>query len=457
MADLLSATQDQDLSGRFEAVRSLTEQLAAPLSAEDQTVQSMPDVSPTKWHRAHTSWFFETFLLVPRSGGYRAFDSGLRVPLQLLLRGGRRPPSATRAGPVVTARGSPTSLATGPMWTRPWTALLRRRRRARRVARRARDPPRAAAPGAAAHGHQARALVQPDHAGLPTLAREATCPRPAPRTWTHHPGGHRTRSATGATGSASTTSSPAIRVYLEPFALGDRAGDLRRVAGVHRRPRLSPPRSVALRRLGHHPGGVLGGPLYWWRADGEWQEFTLGGPTPIDPGRPVCHVSYYEADAFARWAGARLPTEAEWEVAAERRVTPSTCRPVAPTTGHGRPSPRPNFLDRDVLHPLATGPGRRPSLLGDVWQWTSSAYGPYPGFAPAPGAVGEYNGKFMVNQYVLRGGSCVTPPGHVRATYRNFFPPARPLALHRPASRPVGVGAHPPPRRRRRNPRAPTP
>ncbi len=150
-------------------------------------------------------------------------------------------------------------------------------------------------------------------------------------------------------------------------------------------------------------------PLYWVRStsDGAFSEFTLGGPTPVNPAQPVCHVSYYEADAFARWAGLRLPTEAEWEVAAAGR----------PLVGH--------FLDQTKLHPTpvdGTPTGCTP--FGNVWQWTSSAYSPYPGFAPAPGAVGEYNGKFMVNQYVLRGGSCVTPSDHVRASYRNFFPPS---------------------------------
>ncbi len=145
-------------------------------------------------------------------------------------------------------------------------------------------------------------------------------------------------------------------------------------------------------------------PLYWYSDDGSWRYYTLGGAREVRQDEPVCHVSYYEADAFARWAGARLPTEAEWETVARAEV------------------PRGGFLDPAVLHPRPVTDSS--SMFGDVWQWTSSSYAPYPGFRPASGAVGEYNGKFMVNQYVLRGGSCVTPVGHVRPTYRNFFPPS---------------------------------
>ena len=147
-------------------------------------------------------------------------------------------------------------------------------------------------------------------------------------------------------------------------------------------------------------------PLYWSMGDDGWEIFTLAGPRPVDPNEPVCHVSLFEADAFARWAGARLPSESEWESAAAGVLSVG------------------QLLDIDTLHPRSVGDPDSAGLFGDVWEWTSSAYQPYPGFVTAPGAVGEYNGKFMVNQYVLRGGCCATPADHIRATYRNFFPAA---------------------------------
>jgi ergothioneine biosynthesis protein EgtB len=223
--------------------------------------------------------------------------------------------------------------------------------------------------------------------------------------WIAHEGGLTEIGHPDFGGFAFDNESPRHRVFLEPFELADRpvsgAEWLAFVEdGGYQRADLWLSDGWA---LAQSAGWTA--PLYWRRDGGAWHEFTLTGPRPLDLAHPVCHVSYYEADAFARWAEARLPTEAEWEVVAG----------AAPRSGR--------FLDLDVLHPRSS-PDHDLGLLGDVWEWTGSAYLPYPGFRPAPGAVGEYNGKFMVNQHVLRGGSCVTPPDHIRATYRNFFPPS---------------------------------
>ncbi len=232
--------------------------------------------------------------------------------------------------------------------------------------------------------------------------------RPEAPTWTSHPGGT-VPVGHGGGCFGFDNEFPRHLVHLEAFALADRTvtcGEWLEFIedGGYRRPELWLSDGWATVTA---EGWTA--PLYWSPGDDGWHEFTLAGDDRIDPSRPVSHVSYYEADAYARWSGARLPTESEWEVATRERAADS--------------GPVGNLLDPTELHP---GPvrGGASAPFGDVWQWTSSAYSAYPGFAPAAGAVGEYNGKFMVNQYVLRGGSCLTPADHVRATYRNFFPPS---------------------------------
>jgi ergothioneine biosynthesis protein EgtB len=407
MADLLTTVDDQMLAERYDATRRLTEALAAPLSAEDQTVQSMPDVSPTKWHRAHTSWFFETFLLTPSLPGYRVFHPDFGFLFNSYYEG------------------------VGPRYPRPDRGLVSRpgiveiadyRRHVDRamaeLVDRGRDPTTAPLVELGIQHeqqHQELLLMDIKHVlscnpMLPAYApRGPEAPgRATPTTWTAHPGGTAVVGHVG-DGFGFDNEFPRHIVHLEPFALADRTvtcGEWLEFMddGGYRRPELWLSDGWAT-----VTADGWDSPLYWGHHDDGWHEFTLAGDGPVDPTRPVGHVSYFEADAYARWADARLPTESEWEVATFARVA---------ATG-----PVGNLLDTALLHPRrVTGSASPP--FGDVWQWTSSAYSAYPGFAPAGGAVGEYNGKFMVNQYVLRGGSWATPQGHVRATYRNFFPPA---------------------------------
>jgi len=394
---------------RYLRVRDLTEALAAPLSAEDQTVQSMPDVSPTKWHRAHTTWFFETFLLGPQLRGYREFHPEFAYLFNSYYEtlGARhpRPQRGLLSRPGVAEIGRYRQHADAAMLDLldadltdgvAWLVDLGLHHEQQ---------------------HQELLLMDIKHVlSLNSLRPAYRSSRPragladaVPARWVEHGGGLCGIGHEGG-GFAFDNESPRHDVHLAAFALADRpvtCGEWLAFMddGGYRRPELW---------LSDGWGSVLASaweaPLYWSRArDGDgWEIFTLAGARPIDPAEPVSHVSYYEADAFARWCDARLPTEAEWEVVA-------TDQP-----GRTGPDGAARFLDLDFLHPL---PASGPTWFGDVWQWTSSAYLPYPGFRPAPGAVGEYNGKFMVNQHVLRGGCCATPPGHVRATYRNFFPP----------------------------------
>jgi ergothioneine biosynthesis protein EgtB len=404
----------ETLAARFEQVRAETESLVEPLSPEDQNLQSMPAASPAKWHRAHTTWFFETFVLERFDADYRCFDPSFVELFNSYYNGiGRQHPRPMRS-----------------LLSRPDAEQVGRYRRTvdkavERFVEQASDGAfEQAAPVLELglhHEQQHQELILTDlkhafsynplapHLGSGDRAEPVDA---APLAFVSFPAG---AVEIGADGSAFCydNETPRHRTLLPlDYALADRpvnCGEYLQFIedGGYDEPLLWLSDGWAwVREHG------IEAPLYWSRDDDDgWRILTLAGPRALDPAEPVCHVSFYEAAAFAEWAGYRLPTEAEWEAAAADR-------PV-----EGR------FADSGRFHPggiASPGGGRLAALFGDVWEWTTSAYGPYPGFRPAAGAVGEYNGKFMANQMVLRGGSCATPAGHVRATYRNFFyPPDR--------------------------------
>jgi len=394
----------QSLARRFRAVRATTRALAARLTPEDAMVQSMPDASPAKWHLAHTSWFFEAFLLARLERHFRPFHPRFAFLFNSYYD------------------------AVGPRQPRPQRGLLSRP--ALEEVLRYRDEVEARVeallPGLDAAGlqvlelgvaheeqHQELLLTDVKHAFASNPLRPAYAPDAAPPSGAPAPPhtflpreGGLTAIGAGGEGFAFDCERPRHRIWLEPHALGSRlvtAGEWRDFVedGGYRRPELWLSEGWAAAQRGGWEA-----PLYWERDGAGHAVFTLGGLRPLDPAAPVVHVSLYEADAYARWAGARLPSEAELERAAEGAAAEGA------------------LLEDGRLHPAPAreGPGLR-QLLGDAWEWTRSAYAPYPGFRPLEGALGEYNGKFMVGQLVLRGGSCATPAGHLRATYRNFFPP----------------------------------
>ena len=389
----------QDLLHRYASVRARTDTLAAPLSEEDCCVQSMPDASPVKWHLAHTSWFFETFVLERHECGFRPWHPAFRVLFNSYYNGiGAKHPRPQRG-----------------MITRPGLDEVRAYRRHvdERMALLLRDCSAeltALVELGLQHEQQHQELILTDVKHLLSLnpLQPAYNERPwhadevaSVLGWQEFAGGVIEVGHAGAE-FCFDNETPRHRQFLEPYALATRLvsnGEFREFIedGAYRQPALW--LSEGWDWLQAH---AITHPLYWRHEDGHWQEFTLCGLQPVDPARPVTHLSYFEADAYARWAGARLPTEAEWEHAAALTAVPQDAV--------------------DPLHPAAPAGTGMDQMFGHCWQWTQSSYAAYPGYRPAAGTIGEYNGKFMCNQYVLRGSSCVTPDGHARLSYRNFFP-----------------------------------
>ncbi|MFA6954382.1 MAG: ergothioneine biosynthesis protein EgtB [Thermoanaerobaculia bacterium] len=401
----------QRLIDRFHATRDATEALAAPLSPEDQQLQSMPDCSPAKWHRAHTTWFFETFLLLP--AGVAPFDPTFAYLFNSYYE---------NVGPrhARPKRG---------MLSRPASSEVAEYRRAidarvtEQIERAMDDELAAMRPIlelGMAHEEQHQELLLTDilnaFAENPTRPAyrggraDARAVAPAsPLRFIEHPGGIVDIGAAASDDFVFDNELPRHRVWLEPFALADRLLTVREwkefaAAGGYERPTLWLADGFDFVRA----HGIRA-PLYARLEGGALVLFGLDGEREAADDEPVAHVSFYEADALATFFGARLPTEEEWEAVAS-----------------AQPSSDGSFRERGALRPLAAAgaKGAVRQLFGDVWEWTRSSYSPYPGFTISEGALGEYNGKFMVNQFVLRGGSCFTPRGHVRATYRNFWHPA---------------------------------
>lgn len=400
-----------ELAARFSSVRRTTEALCAHLSAEDCAAQSMPDASPAKWHLAHTSWFFDTFVI-----------SGDGTPAL-------GPKYAALFNSYYDALGARVERRARGLLTRPGLGEVQEYRRAvTDSVLRLLDGPRGAANSALCslvtlginHEEQHQELLLTDIKHLfscnPLLPAYRAAPRGVSRATSAARGTSFREYAGGVVeiGAVPGTFSfdnegPRHRVLLEPFALADRLVTNSEYLefirdGGYERPELWLSDGFRFR-----VAQLIATPLYW-RITGDRitgddvTVFGLDGETALALDEPVCHVSYYEADAFARWAGARLPSEAEWEHVADQHALGG------------------NFLESERLRPCRAGPDQT-QLFGDVWEWTASAYAAYPGYRPPAGALGEYNAKFMCNQMVLRGGSCVTPGAHLRASYRNFFPP----------------------------------
>ena len=420
-----AATDAEALLQRYRSVRAFSERMCERMEPEDFVIQSMPDVSPTKWHLAHTTWFFEAFLLEPSDSSYEPlnpeynylFNSYYNAIGEQFCRPRRGQISRPTVREVMAYRHHVDDCV---------ERLLRKRATEGRL-----DQIAGTVVLGTHHEQQHQELMAADIKHVfsmnPLRPEWNTRPDdPAPvgvpaQGWVDHPGG---LVAVGYEGDDFHFDNETARhrVWLEPFQLASRlVTNAEYLAfmedGGYERPDLWLSMGWAAVRessVKENDWERLDKPLYWFREGDTWWQYTLAGPRPLHPDEPVVHVSYYEADAYARWARARLPSEAEWEVVAAH-VWESDPEAAADGT----------FSDDFIFHPrplaaTAKGPGPH-QMFGEVWEWTRSAYEAYPGFEPWEGAAGEYNGKFMANQIVLRGGSCATARDHIRPTYRNFF------------------------------------
>jgi len=386
-----------DWINHYLAIRQQSEALCAPLRTEDYVVQSMPDVSPTKWHLAHVTWFFEQFILKPHCNDYAEFD----------------PQYAFLFNSYYVSMGERHTRAQRGLLSRPTVSQIMDYRQyvdnalcswlnELDQAQLAIVTPLLELGLHHEQQHQELMLMDIKHVfscnPLAPCYREHNTPAgpPTPLAWLEHPGGITlTGRKTDSEDFCFDNETPQHQSLLQPFALANRLvsnGDWLRFieAGGYQQHELW--LSDGWAWLDEHD---ISAPLYWQQQNGQWLEFSLNGLQPLDLNAPVCHISYYEAEAYASWAGARLPTEFEWEA-------------LAPEPANEQPGIKPDNCS---------------AWYSQVWQWTRSAYSPYPGFKPLAGSLGEYNGKFMNNQYVLRGSASITPPQHSRKTYRNFFYP----------------------------------
>lgn len=405
------ADAQKALADSYQTVRNFTESLCQPLATEDYVIQSMPDVSPTKWHLAHTSWFFETFVLAKVNPDYKSLHPQYSFLFNsYYVQAGERHTRSERG-----------------LLSRPTVEGVYRYRHyvdenMLEFLNRAEEAQMEKVGSVIEVGlhheqqHQELMLTDIKHVFSVNPLRPAylnvkdsnslhsTVPE---MKWVPSPEGVYRIGHEG-DGFAYDNESPRHREFLEPFRIASRLVTNREYLefmedGGYQRPELW--LSDGWYTVESNKWKA---PLYWEKRDGCWWYFTLSGMRELDLDEPVCHISHYEADAYARWAGARLPTESEWEVAASNL------------------SAEGNFVENGNYHPVALSKenrnGELMQMFGDVWEWTGSPYTPYPGFKTLPGALGEYNGKFMANQMVLRGGSCATSKSHIRKTYRNFFP-----------------------------------